>query len=151
MLCRIIDRNSRALCEVSPRTLRLVDIPHNATDWHPEGVSSSAGQRTRTGQALFHSVGIVLTAGVVVVGFFAAVIVSFGTSTCGEDLTVGVGSLRLGLAIIGMVITCAPLSWAVLAKVWHRAWKPWAATAAASAVATAVIVASTDTVAYWCF
>lgn len=100
---------------------------------------------------MFHSVGVVLTAGVAVVGFFAAVIVSFGTSTCGEDLTVGVGSLRLGLAIIGMVVICAPLSWAVIAKLWHRAWKPWAATAAAAAVATTVIVASTDTVAYWCF
>lgn len=99
----------------------------------------------------FHLGGLALAAAATVAAGFAALIVSFGTSTC-RDLDTGGErvQLQLGLLAIGAVLTLVPVAWGLLGWRIGRAWQPWAALTVVPALVTTYVVATAQ-VGTWCF
>ena len=101
-------------------------------------------------QWAFHVVAIVVCAAATLAAGVAVFLVSFGTSVCNEDDTSDeLGQLRLGLAIVGLLLTAVPAGFAFFAAKLRFAWAPWAMLAGVAAVATMYAVATAE-VGTWC-
>lgn len=101
-------------------------------------------------QWAFHVVAFLVCAGTTVAAGVATFLVSFGTSVCNEDDTTDeLLQLRLGLAVVGLVLTAVPAIFAAFAAKLRFAWAPWAALAGIAAVVTLYAVTTAE-VSTWC-
>ena len=101
-------------------------------------------------QWAFHVVAVVVCAAATVAAGVALFIVSFGTSVCNEsDTSDELRNLRLGLTVIGLLLTMVPAAFATMAAKLHFAWAPWAVLAGIAAVVTLYAVTTAE-VSTWC-
>jgi len=124
----------------------LTDTPSRSTD-PATGRSPSTLQRV-----LFHGAGVVTLALASAAAAVAAIVVSFGTSTCNDDdISDELGQLRLGLFVVGTVLALVPTGWSYLASRLRLAWWPWLAVGATVMLGTIAVVASMHDVGTFCF
>ena len=103
------------------------------------------------GAVAFHLGGLLVAATAAGAAAFAAVLVSFGTSTCNDpDVSSERLQLRIGFLVIGTVLALVPLAWALLGHRIRCAWQPWAALAVVPLGLTAYAVATAE-VGTFCF
>lgn len=105
---------------------------------------------------LFHLGGVAITGLAGVVAFWAAVMVSFGTSTCSDDPAAwrdpaAVHDLQVGLAVVALSFAAVPATWAVLARACRFAWQPWLILGGCLAVVGLLLAFSVNQVSTWCF
>lgn len=108
-------------------------------------------RRTWRRSLAFHAAAAVTCACATFVAGVAAVIVGFGTSVCNDaDTSDELASLRLGLFVIGSLLTAFPVAAAAIAAKLRLAWQPWAGIAAVPAALTLYALAEAE-VGTWCF
>lgn len=99
----------------------------------------------------FHLGGVAASLAATAAAAFAAFLVSFGTSTCNDpDTGPELLQLRLGLLVVGTVLTLVPAGWSLLGARIRCRWQPWAAVALVPAALTAYGVATAE-VGTFCF
>ncbi len=114
-------------------------------------VTAEAGKQQGRHQWAFHVIGSILCIGATVAAGIAAVVVSFGTSVCNDvDTSDELRELRIGLLIIGVLLTLVPSVLTGLAAKLRFVWLPWACVAGLALLVT-LFAASQAQVGTWCF
>jgi hypothetical protein len=107
--------------------------------------------RTWQRSLAFHLITAIVCAAATFAAAVGSVIVGFGTSVCNDpDTSDELLSLRLGLFVIGSLLTAFPVGAAVIGAKLRMAWQPWAAIAMAPAALTLYALAEAQ-VGTWCF